>query len=70
MGKTAHTLEQAVQGRASGDPIKWTTRPSGQFTKRHKGEITNVEHLKHGSRFTVLDHNTFQTLHVITNSAR
>lgn len=42
----------------------------GQFTKQHKGEITSVEHLKHGSRFTVLDHSTFQTLHIITNSAR
>lgn len=62
------TLEQAVTGQRLGAFIRWQTRPAGQFTKSHKGEITGVEHLKHGSRFTVLNHTSFETLHVITSA--
>lgn len=59
------TLEEAVRNSEVGSTVKWATRPNREFSQRHKGEILSREELKHGVRFEVLDHSTYEVLHVV-----
>lgn len=59
------TLEQAVRDQEAGAHIKWATRPNHEFSQRRRGEILSREELKHGIRFEVLDHSTYEVLHVV-----
>lgn len=59
------TLEQAVRDSEVGSLVKWDTRPNKEFSRRHRGEVLSREELKHGIRFVVLDHATFEKVHVV-----